>query len=127
MHSSLMSIEFIADSLRVAFILVIVIKKKAVFSIRFIFVFLSFSWATHLPCTACVLSSNSGVHPLVIAAHPQEPNQFAVGLSDGKVHVFEPLESEVKWGVPQLLENGSANGGPAASSAGPSGPDQAQR
>ncbi|PKI48466.1 protein TOPLESS-like isoform X2 [Punica granatum] len=71
--------------------------------------------------------SNSGVHPLVIAAHPQEPNQFAVGLSDGKVHVFEPLESEAKWGVPQHFENGSANGGPTASAAGSSGPDQAQR
>ncbi|XLR33674.1 hypothetical protein S83_061574 [Arachis hypogaea] len=42
------------------------------------------------------LSSN--VQPLVIAAHPQEPNQFAVGLSDGGVHLFEP------W---SLMENGA--------------------
>ncbi|KAJ0586758.1 putative transcription factor WD40-like family [Helianthus annuus] len=44
--------------------------------------------------------SNLNVHPMVIAAHPQEPNQFALGLSDGVVHVFEPLESEGKWGGP---------------------------
>jgi WD40 repeat protein len=57
------------------------------------------------------LSANvsSNVQPLVIAAHPQEPNQFAVGLSDGIVHVFEPLESEGKWGVPPPIENGSAS------------------
>ncbi|KAE9588003.1 putative transcription factor WD40-like family [Lupinus albus] len=69
--------------------------------------------------------SNSNVQPLVIAAHPQEPNQFAVGLSDGAVHVFEPLESEGKWGVPPPIENGSANN-VAATSVGPSS-DEAQR
>ena len=52
---------------------------------------------------------SSNVQPVVIAAHPQEPNQFAVGLSDGGVHVFEPLESEGKWGVPLPVENGSAS------------------
>ncbi|KAG8656222.1 protein TOPLESS [Manihot esculenta] len=70
---------------------------------------------------------SSNVHPLVIAAHPQESNQFALGLSDGGVHVFEPLESEGKWGVPPPAENGSASSVPAASSVGPSGSDQAQR
>ncbi|PIA24874.1 hypothetical protein AQUCO_16600005v1 [Aquilegia coerulea] len=40
---------------------------------------------------------SASIHPLVIAAHPQEPNQFALGLTDGGVHVFEPLESEGKW------------------------------
>ncbi|XP_031279576.1 topless-related protein 1-like [Pistacia vera] len=50
------------------------------------------------------------LYPLVIAAHPQEPNQFAIGLTDGGVHVFEPLESENKWGPPHSpLENGSAS------------------
>lgn len=68
---------------------------------------------------------SSNVQPLVIAAHPQEPNQFAVGLSDGGVHVFEPLESEGKWGVPPPIENGSASN-VAATSVGPSS-DQAQR
>ncbi|XP_051135029.1 topless-related protein 1-like isoform X2 [Andrographis paniculata] len=54
--------------------------------------------------------SNPTAHPLVIAAHPQESNQFAIGLSDGSVHVFEPLESEGKWGVAPPSENGSASG-----------------
>ncbi|CAK9188197.1 unnamed protein product [Ilex paraguariensis] len=36
-------------------------------------------------------------YPLVIAAHPKEPNQFALGLMDGGVVVIEPLESESKW------------------------------
>ncbi|KAK3011452.1 hypothetical protein RJ639_012750 [Escallonia herrerae] len=71
--------------------------------------------------------SNPNVHPLVIAAHPQEPNQFALGLSDGGVHVFEPLESEGRWGVPPPVENGSASSVPATPSVGASGSDQAQR
>ncbi|XWS26193.1 hypothetical protein CRYUN_Cryun26dG0010000 [Craigia yunnanensis] len=50
---------------------------------------------------------SSTVYPLVVAAHPQEPNQFAIGLTDGSVYVFEPLESESKWEVPQRIENGS--------------------
>ncbi|KAL3499950.1 hypothetical protein ACH5RR_039043 [Cinchona calisaya] len=39
------------------------------------------------------------LHPLAIAAHPSESNQFAVGLTDGGVHIFEPLESEATWGT----------------------------
>lgn len=66
------------------------------------------------------------MHPLVIAAHPQEPNQFALGLSDGVVHVFEPLESESKWGVQPPAENGSTSNA-AATPVGGSGADQAQR
>ncbi|XVF89353.1 hypothetical protein PTKIN_Ptkin19aG0123500 [Pterospermum kingtungense] len=52
--------------------------------------------------------SSSPVYPLVVAAHPQEPNQFAIGLTDGSVHVFEPLESQNKWEVPHRIENGLA-------------------
>jgi len=66
----------------------------------------------------------------VIAAHPQEANQFAVGLSDGGVHVFEPLESEGKWGVPPPpAENGSGSSVPTTPTVGggASGSDQAQR
>lgn len=53
--------------------------------------------------------SGSNVYPLVVAAHPQEPNQFAMGLNDGNVVILEPLESEGKWGVvpPFVLENGA--------------------
>nr|XP_034899874.1 topless-related protein 1 isoform X1 [Populus alba]XP_034899875.1 topless-related protein 1 isoform X1 [Populus alba]XP_034899876.1 topless-related protein 1 isoform X1 [Populus alba] len=103
-------------------------------------------YASFLDATVCVFSAanlrlrcrinpssypppnvSSNVHPLVIAAHPQEPNQFALGLSDGGVHVFEPLESEGKWGVPPPAENGSASSVAAIPSVGPSGSDQAQR
>lgn len=43
---------------------------------------------------------------MVVATHPQYPNQFAVGLTDGGVFVFEPLESDSKWGMPPSAENG---------------------
>ncbi|RAL41361.1 hypothetical protein DM860_010155 [Cuscuta australis] len=42
-------------------------------------------------------SISQGVIPRVIAAHPSEANQFALGLSDGSVAVLEPLESDGKW------------------------------
>ncbi|XP_056861596.1 topless-related protein 3-like [Raphanus sativus] len=42
---------------------------------------------------------NQGLSSLVVAAHPQEPNQFAVGLNDGSVKVIEPTEAEGKWGM----------------------------
>ncbi|XP_030954605.1 topless-related protein 4-like [Quercus lobata] len=63
------------------------------------------------------------VHPLVIAAHPSEPNQFALGLTDGGVHILEPLESEGKWGTSPPTENGA---GPSTVS-GAAGSDQPQR
>ncbi|KAG7021233.1 Topless-related protein 4 [Cucurbita argyrosperma subsp. argyrosperma] len=62
------------------------------------------------------------VHPLVIAAHPSEPNQFALGLSDGGVHVLEPSESEGKWGTSPPVENGAGS-----STASAAGPDQPHR
>ncbi|GJX48189.1 topless-related protein 4-like protein isoform X1 [Tanacetum coccineum] len=68
---------------------------------------------------------NVRVHPLVIAAHPHEADQFALGLSDGGVCVLEPLESEGKWGTSPPLENGAGPSGttPVAASTN----DQAQR
>ncbi|XP_071737204.1 topless-related protein 4-like isoform X1 [Rutidosis leptorrhynchoides] len=70
-------------------------------------------------------SPNSRAHPLVIAAHPSEVDQFALGLNDGAVVVIEPLESEGKWGTPPPLENGAgpSNTAPVAAST----TDQAQR
>ncbi|CAI0469988.1 unnamed protein product [Linum tenue] len=65
------------------------------------------------------------VYPLVIAAHPSEANQFALGLTDGAVHVLEPLESEGKWGTAPPAENG-AGGAPSTSGAAGS-EQQAQR
>ncbi|KAK9130670.1 hypothetical protein Sjap_011157 [Stephania japonica] len=54
------------------------------------------------------ISSNSGrVHPLVIAAHPSKPNQIALGMTNGAVHVLEPLESEGNWCTELSLENGA--------------------
>ena len=47
-------------------------------------------------------------YPLVIAANPSKPNQLAIGLTDGSVHVIEPAESEGKWGVGSL-ENGASS------------------
>ncbi|GKV35880.1 hypothetical protein SLEP1_g44084 [Rubroshorea leprosula] len=58
---------------------------------------------------------SSRVYPVVVAAHPTDPNQFALGLSDGGVHVLEPPESEGKWGISPPVENGA---GPSISSAG---------
>jgi hypothetical protein len=58
-----------------------------------------------------------GVYPLVVAAHPQEPDQFAVGLKDGAVIVFEPPISAGKWSMLTAYENGSASKIPAESEA----------
>ncbi|KAK3436809.1 hypothetical protein EUGRSUZ_C01404 [Eucalyptus grandis] len=62
------------------------------------------------------------VYPLVIVAHPSEPNQFALGLTDGSVYVLEPLESEGEWGG-SPVENGA---GPSTTY-GTTNSDQPQR
>ncbi|KAK9292226.1 hypothetical protein L1049_020189 [Liquidambar formosana] len=75
-----------------------------------------------------VLNGSQAVYPLVVAAHPLEPNQLAIGLIDGSVKVMEPLESEGKWGVSPPLDNGMINGRAASSStASNHTPDQVQR
>ncbi|KAH9783947.1 protein TOPLESS-RELATED PROTEIN 2 [Citrus sinensis] len=51
------------------------------------------------------VSSNTA-HPLVIAPHPSEPNQIALGMSDGAVHVVEPSDAELKWGGTPSQDNG---------------------
>lgn len=56
----------------------------------------------YLPC-----NPRYRVYPLVIASHPSEPNQFALGLTDGGVFVLEPLESAGDWGVVPQLDNGA--------------------
>lgn len=60
---------------------------------------------------AAYLSSgiaSGSVYPTVIAAHPAESNQFALGMSDGAVHVLEPSDAEPKWGsLPPPQENGT--------------------
>lgn len=42
------------------------------------------------------------IYPTVLAAHPHKPNQFAVGLTDGCVYVFEPKESCGNWIMSQV-------------------------
>lgn len=43
----------------------------------------------------------------MVAAHPSDPNQFALGLTDGGVCIVEPLESDGKWGSSPGLESGA--------------------
>lgn len=59
-----------------------------------------------------LLINSTRLYPVVVAAHPSEPNQFALGLTDGGVHVLEPPESEGKWGTapPLPVENGGGLG-----------------
>lgn len=54
-----------------------------------------------------LLYDSSLVYPVVVAAHPSEPNQFALGLTDGGVIVLEPPESEREWGTAPSVPNGS--------------------
>ncbi|XP_022893632.1 topless-related protein 3-like isoform X2 [Olea europaea var. sylvestris] len=72
--------------------------------------------------------NGQAIHPVVVAAHPVDPNQFAVGLTDGSVKVIEPSESEGKWGSSPPADNGILSGRAASSStAGNLAPDQIQR
>ncbi|KAK7822232.1 topless-related protein 3 [Quercus suber] len=74
------------------------------------------------------LYTSQSVHPLVVAANPLDPNQFAVGLTDGSVKVIEPTESEGKWGSSPPMDNGILNGRTASSSTTSNHtPDQTQR
>ncbi|XP_024023613.1 topless-related protein 1 [Morus notabilis] len=75
--------------------------------------------------TAYLPTNVSGmVFPQVVAAHPHEPNQFAVGLTDGGVVVLEPPEAEGKWGLPLPPPPSAENGLPTPVAA--SGSDQHQ-
>ncbi|KAH0982773.1 hypothetical protein GBA52_009950 [Prunus armeniaca] len=66
--------------------------------------------------SAAYIPSNPSarVYPAVVAAHPSEPNQFAVGLTDGGVVVMEPPESEETWGTMPPVENAGPSAGAAA-------------
>lgn len=68
------------------------------------------------------------VYPLVVAAHPLDSNQIAIGLSDGSVKVIEPIESDGKWGSSPPIDNGILNGRTGSSSTTSNHtPDQTQR
>ena len=71
---------------------------------------------------------SQAAYPLVVATHPIEPNQFAIGLIDGSVKVIEPTESEGRWGASPPMDNGIPNGRTASSSTTSNHtPDQIQR
>ncbi|XP_055820274.1 protein TPR3-like isoform X2 [Solanum dulcamara] len=52
------------------------------------------------PSTFLTSDFSSHVFPLVVAAHPQNPNQLALGLNDGGVVVIEPPECDGGWLLP---------------------------
>eukprot|EP01018_Ginkgo_biloba_P030318 Gb_23086 [translate_table: standard] len=82
----------------------------------------------HIAPSAYIPSNvRSSVYPLVIAAHPLEPNQFAVGLTDGSVQVVEPLESQRKWVGAPLAENRTGNNASLVPAAGNSSSEQPPR
>ncbi|KAL5724564.1 Protein TOPLESS-RELATED PROTEIN 2 [Ranunculus cassubicifolius] len=69
-------------------------------------------------------SSSGSVYPVVIAAHPSEPNQIALGMSDGTVHVVEPGDAaEAKWGGGSG-DNGGGNPAPSSNPATSSQPSE---
>eukprot|EP01018_Ginkgo_biloba_P025305 Gb_32130 [translate_table: standard] len=69
----------------------------------------------------------STVYPLVVAAHPSEPNQFSLGLTDGGVYVLEPLESDGKWGTGPPAENGAVSNVSVVPKVGTPGSEQGPR
>ncbi|CAN4128062.1 unnamed protein product [Withania somnifera] len=60
-------------------------------------------------------SGSSAAFPVVIAAHPSDSNQFALGMSDGGVHVMEPSDAEPKWGSSSSQDNGAMPSIPSSS------------
>ncbi|XP_028105472.1 protein TOPLESS-RELATED PROTEIN 2-like isoform X1 [Camellia sinensis] len=68
------------------------------------------------------IASNKGSgFPVVIAAHPFEPNQIALGMSNGAVHVIEPSDAEPECvgsrmvpeengALPSVLSNSALSG-----------------
>ncbi|XAR70707.1 hypothetical protein NMG60_11027659 [Bertholletia excelsa] len=65
--------------------------------------------------SSSIASGSSNGFPVVIAAHPSDPNQIALGMSDGAVHVIEPSEGETKWGGTVPQENGALPSVPSSS------------
>ncbi|KAM7490054.1 hypothetical protein LguiA_032975 [Lonicera macranthoides] len=48
---------------------------------------------------------SSNMYPFAVATHPRDPNQFALGLTDGGVVIIEPLESEGRWDFHPPVDN----------------------
>ncbi|KAF3654306.1 Topless-related protein 2 [Capsicum annuum] len=75
---------------------------------------LSVLWPTNLNFT-CLSSGSGATFPVVIAAHPSDSNQFALGMSDGAVHVMEPSDAEPRWGGSSSQDNGAMPSIPSSS------------
>ncbi|KAG5555944.1 hypothetical protein RHGRI_006553 [Rhododendron griersonianum] len=56
-----------------------------------------------------MLRGGQAAYPRVVAAHPQKPNQFAIGFTNGFVLLMEPGESKGKWGLSPSIDNGMLN------------------
>ncbi|XP_049362294.1 protein TOPLESS-RELATED PROTEIN 2-like isoform X2 [Solanum verrucosum] len=61
------------------------------------------------------IGSSGAAFPVVIAAHPSDSHQFALGMSDGTVHVIEPSDAEPKWGGSSSQDNGAMPSIPSSS------------
>ncbi|WZZ36818.1 hypothetical protein YC2023_020219 [Brassica napus] len=57
--------------------------------------------------SAYLPQGNQGLSPLVVAAHPQEPNQFAVGLNDGEGLAKQSIKREGERTSKSLTWTGS--------------------
>ncbi|XP_040368075.1 topless-related protein 4-like [Rosa chinensis] len=68
------------------------------------------AYLKHQSCSAL----SRMVYPAAVVAHPSEPNQFAIGLSDGGVVVLEPLESTEQWGSMPLVESAGPSTSPSS-------------
>ncbi|XP_074343882.1 topless-related protein 3-like [Apium graveolens] len=67
------------------------------------------------------------VYPLVVATHPQDPHQFALGLTDGSVIVLEQVEPDGECGASQPADKVFANDIGSSRSTNNHAPEQVQR
>jgi hypothetical protein len=57
---------------------------------------IAWKYLSNISCGESISRTISrNIYPVIIAAFPLEPNQFAVGLTDDNVHVIEPIDR--KW------------------------------
>lgn len=54
-------------------------------------------WRLINPTAYLPSDPSTRIHTLAIAAHPSESNQFAVGLTDGRVYIIEPPCEPLLW------------------------------
>ncbi|KAM7462197.1 hypothetical protein LguiA_030318 [Lonicera macranthoides] len=54
------------------------------------------------------------VYPFAVAAHPRDPNQIALGLTDSGVVIIHHLESDGQWDLLPPVDNETASGSPVS-------------